>query len=71
MVIKLVHRPHQADVAFLDEIQERQPAVDVFLGDADHQAQIRLDHAPLGLLETLLNRVQLFDEMMQYLVFRQ
>ncbi|EBA16654.1 hypothetical protein RSK20926_02579 [Roseobacter sp. SK209-2-6] len=48
-VFKFVHRLHQADVAFLDQIQELQAAVGVFLGDRDHQAQVGLDHLFLGL----------------------
>ena len=33
-LLVLVHRPHQAAVAFLDQVGERQPAVAVVLGDA-------------------------------------
>ena len=43
-VFELIDRLHQADVAFLDQVQELQAAVGVFLGDRDHQAQVRLDH---------------------------
>ena len=68
VIIELVHCPHQANVALLDEVKERQTSIDVFLGDANHQAQIRLHHSPLGLLETFLNRVQFFDEMVQNIV---
>ncbi len=47
-VFELVHGFHQADVAFLDQVQELQAAVGVFLGDGDHQAQVGLDHFFLG-----------------------
>src|SRR5690554_5067150 len=47
-VLKLVHRLHQADVAFLDQVQELQAAVGVFLGDGNNQAQVGLDHFFLG-----------------------
>src|SRR3546814_8055953 len=43
-IFELVDRLHQADVAFLDQVEELQPAVGVFLGDRDDEAQIRLDH---------------------------
>ena len=43
-VLELVDRLHQADIAFLDEIEELQPAVRVFLRDGDHEAEVRLDH---------------------------
>ena len=47
-IFELIHRLHQADIAFLDEIQELQPAIGVFLGDRDHEAEIGLDHFLLG-----------------------
>jgi hypothetical protein len=47
-VFELVHRLHQADVAFLDEVEELQAAVGVLLGDRDHQAQVGLGHLALG-----------------------
>ena len=49
-IFKLVHRLHQAHVAFLDQVQELQAAVVVFLGDRDHQAKIGLHQLALGLL---------------------
>ena len=47
-VLELVDRLHQADVAFLDQVEELQAAVGVFLGDRDDQAQVGLDHFLLG-----------------------
>jgi len=35
---------NQAEVAFLDQIGKRQAAVQVMLGDADHEPQVVLDH---------------------------
>src|SRR5205809_25171 len=53
-VLELVGRVHQADVAFLDEIEELQAAVGVFLGDRDDEPQIGLDHLLLGLARLAL-----------------
>ena len=47
-ILELIDGLHQADIAFLDEIEELQAAVGVFLGDGDHEAQIRLHHLLLG-----------------------
>jgi hypothetical protein len=47
-VLELVDRLHQADVAFLDQVEELQAAVRVLLGDRDHEAQVGLDHLLLG-----------------------
>src|SRR5579859_5479535 len=47
-VLELVHRLHQADVAFLNQVEELEPAVGVFFGDRDHQAQVGLDELALG-----------------------
>jgi uncharacterized membrane protein len=53
-VLELIHRLHQTDVAFLDQIQELQAAVGISLGDADHQAQIGFDQFPLRRLGLLV-----------------
>ena len=47
-VFELIDRLHQADIAFLDQVQELQAAIGVFLGDGDHEAEIGLDHLLLG-----------------------
>ena len=47
-IFELIDRLHQADIAFLDQVQELQAAIGVFLGDGDDQAQIGLDHFLLG-----------------------
>ena len=43
-VFKLINRFHQTDVAFLDQVEELQTAVGVFLGDRDNQTQVRFNH---------------------------
>src|SRR6266446_6033857 len=53
-VLELVDRLHQADIAFLDQVEELQAAVGVFLGDGDDEAQIRLHHLLLGLARLTL-----------------
>src|ERR1700722_10544137 len=49
-VFEFVHGFHQADVAFLNQVEELQTAVGVFLGDGNHQAEVGLDQLALGLL---------------------
>jgi hypothetical protein len=41
-VVELVHRAQQAQVAFLDQVEEVEAAPDIALGDADDQAQVAL-----------------------------
>ena len=48
-VLELVDRLHQADVAFLDQVEELQAAVGVLLGDGDDEAKVGLHHLLLGL----------------------
>ena len=48
-ILELIDRLHQADIAFLDQVEELQAAIRVFLGDRDHEAQVRLHHLLLGL----------------------
>src|SRR5262245_45609715 len=40
-ILEFVDRLHQADIAFLDQVEELQAAVGVFLGDGDDEAQVR------------------------------
>ena len=37
-------RFHQTDVTFLNQVQELQTTVGVFLGDRDNQTQVRFNH---------------------------
>ena len=46
--VELLDAAHQPDVALGNQVHEREPAVEEFLGDADDQAQIGLDHAFAG-----------------------
>src|SRR5215475_9703130 len=53
-ILEFVDRLHQADIAFLNQVEELQAAVGVFLGDGDDQAQVRLHHLLLGLARLAL-----------------
>src|SRR3990172_3670658 len=72
--LKLVHRFHEADIPFLDQVKELEPPVGVFLGDGDHEAQIRLDKFALGPLGALLGPFvgpeRLFNILSRYPAFR-
>ena len=46
-VVELVDRPHQAEVALLDEIEEQHAATAVALGDRHDEAQVGLDQLAL------------------------
>ncbi len=41
--VELRDCPQQANIAFLDQVQERAAAPDIALGDTDHQAQVGAD----------------------------
>ena len=47
-IFELIHRLHQTDIAFLNQIKELQTTVGVFFGNGNHQAQVRLNHFLLG-----------------------
>ena len=66
-VFELVHRLHQADVAFLDQVEELQAAVGVLLGDRDHQAQVGLGHLALGAARLGLAGGHLLVDLLQVL----
>ena len=42
-MVELVDRPHQAEVALLNQVEERQSPIAVALGDRDDQPQVGLD----------------------------
>ena len=66
-IFVFVHRPHQAGVAFLDDVQERQPAVAVFLGDGDDQAQVAAGKLALGVLVLVVDLADRHDAAVQVL----
>ena len=47
-VVELLHRADQAEVALLDQVQERQPVAGVALGQRDDQPQVGLQQVLLG-----------------------
>ena len=60
-VLVLVDGPHQAGVALLDQVEERQAAVAVLLGDRDDQPEVAAGELALGLLVLLEPRVHGLD----------
>ena len=58
LVIVFLDRFHQAQVAFLDQVQERHALPDVALGDADHQAGVGFDQVLAGQSSISLNFLQ-------------
>jgi len=49
-VVEFVDRAHEAQVAFLDQVEKGEAAIAIALGDRDHQAQVGFDQLVLGLL---------------------
>ena len=47
-MVELVDRPHQAEVALLDQVEQLHAPADVALGDAHDEAQVGLDQLALG-----------------------
>src|ERR1035441_1772043 len=47
-IFELVGGAHEADIAFLDQVQEVKSAVHVFLGNGDDQAEVGLDQVLFG-----------------------
>jgi hypothetical protein len=50
VVVELVDGAEQAQIPLLDQVGQRQAAAQVTPRDADHQAQVGLDHAPPSVL---------------------
>src|SRR5438093_5165128 len=51
---ELIDGLHQADIALLNQVEELQPTIGVFLGDRDDEAQVRLHQLLLGLTRLAL-----------------
>ncbi len=49
-ILELVHRLHQADVAFLNQVEELQSAIRVLLRNRNHESKVGFDQLALGLL---------------------
>ena len=49
-VVELLDRPHQAEVALLDQVEEVHAAADVALGDRHDEAEVGLDEHLAGVL---------------------
>jgi hypothetical protein len=64
-VFELVDRLQQADIAFLDQIEELQATVDVFLRDRNHQTQVGHRHFTLGLARAFFTGGHLLVDLAQ------
>jgi hypothetical protein len=53
--IKPLHRLHQADIPFADQVQQWQPDPFIIARDFHHQPQVGLDHLLAGFLVPLLD----------------
>src|SRR5690606_41485766 len=53
-VVELSECAYWTHVSFLDEVEEGQAALEVFLRDGDDEAQVRLYHLGLGVLDASL-----------------
>ena len=61
-VVEALDRLHQADVALLDQVDERQPAAVVPARDRDHEAQVRLHELVLHDLRSRRGLADLLEE---------
>ena len=68
-IFEFIDRLHQADIAFLDQVEELQAAVGIFLGDRNDEAQIGLDHFLLGLARLALALLHHMDDAAEFLDF--
>src|SRR5690554_134731 len=66
LVLELLHRAHQTNVALLNEIQEVHAAVDVLLRNGDDQAQVGADHLALATLGAALTALNLAHGLSQH-----
>ncbi len=66
-VLELINSLHQTDVAFLDQIQELQTAVGVFLSNRNHQTKVGFGHFALSFSSLSLTGCHLVVNVLQIL----
>src|SRR3954468_17651845 len=59
--VELLDRANQAEHALLDQVTERETLALVLAGHRDHEPQVRIDHAVLGLEVALLDALRQLD----------
>ncbi len=64
--LELIHRFHQADVSFLNQVEELQTAVGIFLGDRNNQPKVSFDQFFFGLLGFRLAAVNKRQRALQF-----
>ena len=62
-VLEFFNRLHQAHVALLNEVEEGQAAIGVFLGDGNYEAQVGLHHLGLGLMRFFAEVLELLESL--------
>ena len=67
-VLELIHRLHQTDVAFLDEVEELETAISVLFGDGDHEPEIGDDKFLFGLIGIGLTSAHLGQENLEIVI---
>jgi hypothetical protein len=60
-VVELLNRADQPQAALLDQVEEAQPAPQIAFRDRDDEAQVGLDHLPLGEHVAALDPLREFD----------
>src|SRR3970282_1990168 len=53
LILKLLDRSDETEIAFFDNVGKLQAAVDILLPDSDDKPQVRLDHPGAGILISL------------------
>src|SRR3989454_774116 len=64
--LELVHRFHQADIAFLNQVEKLQSAIGIFLGDRNNQPQVGFNQFFFGLLGFRLAAVNECQRALQF-----
>src|SRR4029079_3343879 len=66
-ILELIDRTHQAGVAFLNEVEEREAAVAVLLGNRDDETKVAFGQLALGLLIFRIDDLEHHDAVLEAL----
>src|SRR5205085_3142716 len=61
LVLKLVDGLHQADIAFLNQVEELKTSVRILLGNTDNETQVRLNQLGFPALDLIFCHIEMLD----------
>src|SRR5262249_224035 len=66
LVLELIDSLHQANIAFLDQVEKLETPVRILLGDTDDETKIGFDQLGFPTLNLLLRHTKMLDRILNF-----